>query len=426
MRLRRRSTPAGGPEWCSPVRRLSDLARLDVDGLVTEAIERSIHDDGEGGLQVAAYLGDDLIVDTWGGLADETTRRKVGGDTLFNIFSVTKALTVTALHVLAQRGHIEYEAKIARYWPEFATHGKGTATVRHALCHRAGIPQMPAGCTMGRMCDWDGMVTSIADLAPLYPPGTMSAYHAYTFGWIIGELVQRTDPLGRRIDRFILEEICQPLGIRDFWMGIPPELEMRIARLRDETVHVPLNADISKLPLVQRVALLAIPNEVSTTPEHFMQPAVKAAWLPGMGGIADARSIARFFAMLANGGRLGDVRLLSDARVRSFCQRRPRVEGDELDLDDMVVGQGGFHLPSPPGQRTYYHVLGSRSPILAHAGTGKQVGWPQLDTGLAVAILHNRLSSAAPDPASDPLVPIARAVRKAAAITAGRPATSRQ
>jgi CubicO group peptidase (beta-lactamase class C family) len=112
-----------------------------------QAIDKTIRENGEVGMQVTVYQDGQPVVDAWGGIADETTGRKVDGATLFPSFSVIKATTATALHIQAERGLIEYEKPIAEYWPEFAANGKATATIRDALSHRLGIPYMPEGVT---------------------------------------------------------------------------------------------------------------------------------------------------------------------------------------------------------------------------------------------------------------------------------------
>ncbi|MDB6103155.1 MAG: beta-lactamase, partial [Gammaproteobacteria bacterium] len=152
------------------------------------------------------------------------------GDTLFNVYSVTKAVAAVALHIQADRGLIDYTAPVTRYWPEYGAHGKGATTVRDVLTHRACVPQMPAEVTPERMCNWDWMARAIAALEPIAPPGSKTLYLSMTFGWMVGELVRRTDPAHRSLGRFIREEIATPLGITDLWVGIPDSAEVRIAR----------------------------------------------------------------------------------------------------------------------------------------------------------------------------------------------------
>src|SRR5882762_7938116 len=233
--------------------------KADGEERIAEALHRVVDDLGEIGVQVAAYHGSELIVDAGAGLADEGTGRSVGPDTVFNIFSITKAVIATAVHMLAERGHIEYQAPVARYWPEFAANGKADALVIHALSHRIGLPEMPPGVTIERMCDWDDMVASIAAMAPTLPIGRKTPYHGYTFGWIVGELVRRGDPQGRRVDRFVADEICAPLGIDGLWLGIPPHVNSRVAIMRDDIERTSAEMDPVTLTPAQRVLLKAIP-----------------------------------------------------------------------------------------------------------------------------------------------------------------------
>src|SRR5262245_63540829 len=151
--------------------------------IVQRAVDAAIRDGGEIGLQVAAYVNGELVVDAWAGLADETTGRRVDGDTLFPVFSVTKAVTAVALHLQAERDLVDYAMPIAYYWPEFGAHGKDKATVYDALTHQLSVPIMPLGVTPELMCDWNWMVQRIADMRPLFEPGTKSAYMSYTWGW---------------------------------------------------------------------------------------------------------------------------------------------------------------------------------------------------------------------------------------------------
>jgi CubicO group peptidase (beta-lactamase class C family) len=145
------------------------------NSMVQEAVDAAIRERGEIGLQVAAYVEGKHVIDVWGGLADATTGRKVDADTLFPVFSVTKAVTAVALHIQAERGLVDYAMPIAHYWPEFGVHGKDKATVYDALTHRLGVPIMPLGVTPELMCDWDWMVQRLADMHPLFEPGTKAA-----------------------------------------------------------------------------------------------------------------------------------------------------------------------------------------------------------------------------------------------------------
>src|SRR5262249_55092118 len=146
--------------------------------------------------------------------------RQVDRSTVFPIFSVTKAATLMALHIQAERGFIEYDTPLAFYWPEYGTKGKDQITVRHVLTHRAGVPQMPSDITPDGLGDWDWITDRLADVEPRFRPDTRNTYLSYSFGWLLGELVRRTDPHGRSFSQFVDDEICQPLGVDSFWIGI--------------------------------------------------------------------------------------------------------------------------------------------------------------------------------------------------------------
>lgn len=283
--------------------------RSDLVAPFKEAVERCIHDGGEVGIQLAIYTGSNLVVDVWAGIADVTDRREVTASTLFPTFSVIKAVTVTALHMQAERGLVEYDAPVAHYWPEFAANGKGKVTIRNVLHHRSGVWQMPETVTPETMSDYNWMIDQIARLPLMFDPGTRNGYMSYTFGWIVAELVRRTDPQLRPFGLFVQEEIVRPLGIDDLWIGISASAHSRVARLID----IPARQIPPGSP-----GLRAVPPQVGTREEVFGRKDVRQACIPGAGGLATARSVARFFAMLANGGALDGVRLLSTGRVKTF------------------------------------------------------------------------------------------------------------
>ena len=382
------------------------MARSDplaANAAVQRAIAAAIASGREIGLQVAAYHHGKLVVDAWGGVADPATGRPVDGDTLFNVYSVTKAVAATAVHMLVDRGQLDYDAPVADYWPQYAAHGKGKTTVRDVLTHRAGIPQMPDRVTPERMCDWHWMVRAIADLPPLAPPGGTTMYQSMTFGWILGELVRRADPQHRSLGRFVREEIAQPLGIADLWIGIPDEVEPRIARQVDAMVPVPPE-------YLPPLFLASMPAAVALTPPIFERPDVRRAEVAGVGGIFTARGEARFWAMLAGGGELDGVRLLSKELVATL--NTPRANSDEPDPVmfgfpiPITIGGYWFGGEQPP-------VCSVKSPrAICHPGQGGSIGWADPDSQLAVAICHNRLFNPATRE-EDAILPIAEAIREA-------------
>jgi CubicO group peptidase (beta-lactamase class C family) len=353
---------------------------------VQALLDRLVAEGREIGVQVAAYRGDELVVDAFAGVADPAAGKAVSGETLFNAFSVAKALTATALHIQAERGLVDYDAPLSRYWPEFTGEGREKVTVRHVLTHRSGMMRMPPDVTPEQMCDWDHMIQAFARMAPPFAPGSASGYQSMSFGWLIAEVVRRTDPRKRDFGRFVRDEIAGPLQAPDLWLGIPDSEQGRVAIMDDQAVTVgPPGTPYRE----------TTPRQVELLPEPFGRPEVRRACIPGVGSIFTARSAARLFAMLAGGGQLDGVRLLSPERVTSFSERRERF--DELDAyfgDRAVpIGLGGYWLGGTDMVSARY----ARNPrALCHPGMGGSFAYADPDAKLAVAFCHNRLCDFSP------------------------------
>lgn len=338
--------------------------------------------EGERNLQVAACLHGDLIVEAAIGRPDA----------VFPVFSVGKGVVALAIAVQASRGLLDLDAPIADVWPQYGAAGKRGITVRQVLCHRAGVPQLPANLTPADLADWDSIVDGLASLTPLYEPGAVNAYHSYSFGWILGELVRRTDVQGRSFAAFVREELCEPLRADAFWFGVPRDVERRVA-----TLDYP---DPPPEPAADAPVHRAVPPALALGPTVYNQAAVHRASIPATGAIADARSLARLFAVWAGNGAVGDVRLLEPGAVRACLTPRPGSGQPDLTYGmPLPVGVGGLWIEAPgvaPGRT-----------VLAHPGAGSSIAWAELGLGLSVAICHDRMT-ARPGPS---FLAIANAVR---------------
>lgn len=373
----------------------------DANQAVQALLEELTGDGTELGLQAVAYHNGEIAIDAFAGTADRATGRPVDGDTLFTSFSTTKGITATCMHLLAERGQLDYDAPIVRYWPEFGANGKQKATVRDALTHRAGVPQMPPGATPEDLCDWDGICAAIAALPPLWEPGTGTGYHAYTFGWILGEILRRID--GRPIGAFVQEEICAPLNAPDLYVGIPDAVEARVATL--ENAPPPEGAP---QPPADALIFLAIPPQLGTGGAVFNRADVRRAAIPAAGGIMNARSLARHYAALI--GEVDGVRLLPAERI-AIATALQTSEQDRVIGFPVRKGLGYF-LGGP------LSPMSERESAFGHPGAGGSIGFADPEQGLAVGITKNTMRNSL-DPTQATAYRVAQRIREALGIPSG-------
>jgi CubicO group peptidase (beta-lactamase class C family) len=324
----------------------------------------------ETGLQVAAYHRGELVVDAWAGVIDETTRQPVDTGSLFTVYSVSKGVTAIALHLLTERGKLDYDDPIAKHWPEFAANGKRGVLIRHALTHTAGLPKLPPGTGADEVLDWPAMCDRMAAEAPLWAPGERLCYHALTYGWIVGGVVERVD--GRPFARVVEEELARPLGLDGLFFGVPNgELE-RAATMREapELLDQPPGA----------IPDIAPPGSLSDA--QMNRPAVRRACLPAYGLCANARSLAKLYASLIGDGVDG-VRLLPAERVRAASELQ--VAADDASSGMPLRFALGFGLGGPDS------AIGPRLTAFGHGGYGGAHGYADPEFGLAVGLTKNRL-----------------------------------
>ena len=343
------------------------------------------------GAGVSVYRHGRKVVDVWGGLADEDAGTPWQADTMALSYSTTKGLAATCLHILADRGLVDYAAPVAHYWPDFARHGKEKITVYHVLTHQAGIPQVPEGLHGADLFDWERVIHGIEGEAPIWEPGTDSGYHALTFGFLVGEIVRRVS--GKRIGTFLHDEVTRPLGIDDeMYIGAPESAEPKIAKLKSRIVVTPEliaqyqasqangNSLISRAMGMRQGEMMAGQGE-----NHFDTPAGHRAEVPAANGIMTARALARMYACLADYGELGGVRILGEERVRTMSQRQTNRP------DRVIIVPVGFALGYMTGG-TEGWPQGPRVTSFGHAGFGGSIGYCDPEIGMAFGFTTNALS----------------------------------
>ncbi|MGI8911456.1 MAG: serine hydrolase domain-containing protein [Rubrobacteraceae bacterium] len=331
----------------------------------------------ERGLQVAVYRQGELIVDAVSGVANHETGRPVTSDTPFYTYSTGKGATATVAHVLAERGLFGYDTPIVELWPEFGAHGKEAATVRHALTHTVGVPGIPADTTPEDLCDWDKMCAVIADAEPWWEPGTKTAYHAYTFGYIVGEIVRRAT--GKAISQVLREDVAGPLGVADvLYFGLPEAELGRLARLEDAAGSAEFLAAMPDDSPFFKWG----PRATFPTADFGNRPDVLMADIPA-GGKMSARAVARMYAALM--AEVDGVRLLSPARLREVSAVAFSGVDQIMEFPSTwALGYSIGRIGTDPQETPTVFGMGGAGGSYAYADTA---------TGTAFALTKNRLTA---------------------------------
>jgi CubicO group peptidase (beta-lactamase class C family) len=288
-------------------------------------------DDGDTGASVAVFVDGEPVVDVWGGFADAARTIPWQPDTVTNVWSVTKTMTALCALVLADRGDLDLDAPVDRYWPEFAAAGKEKVLVRHLLAHTAGLPDWDG--PIRDLYDWPSATARLAAQAPQWEPGSAAGYHSLTQGFLVGEVVRRIT--GRTIGEFFAEEVAGPLGA-DFSIGLPAEHDHRVAL----TVPPP-SRDEDYAASAPGSSAAAVPG-TAVRVRDGNSVAWRRAQIPAASGFGNARSVALVQSVMACGGAVRGVRLLSQAGCDRA--REEQFNGEDRRLGMSVRWGLGYGL----------------------------------------------------------------------------------
>ena len=352
---------------------------------VAEAFERNFSDLGEYGASVCIRRGGHVVVDLWGGAAQDGSPWQ--RDTICTVYSCTKAATAVCLHLLASRSLVDLDRPVATYWPEFAQAGKDAITLRMLLDHSAGLPALRAPLKPDCLLDWDYMTDQLARVEPFWEPGTRVGYHAITFGFLVGEVIRRVS--GQTPGRFFRDAVARPLGL-DFSIGLDPGDLERVAPIipyrpgPEERAGAFLSAAMQP-GTIQNLFLF---NSGTWAATGVNTPEGMAAEIPAANGVSNARGLAGLFdALLGGGAALG----LQDTATATFAQASSASHRDATLLTPTRFGPG-FMLsmgrqPGPGGVQSL--ALGRQA--FGHVGMGGSVGFADPECGLAFGYAMNRL-----------------------------------
>jgi len=318
--------------------------------------------------------------------------------------STTKGIASTLIHIMADRGLLEYDAPVARYWPEFGQAGKQGITLRNVLAHQSGlyhIRQMIDDAS--RMLDWEYMVEAIERAEPVHPPGERTGYHGLTYGFLVGEILQRVT--GKPFPELVQHELVEPLGLDGLYIGAPDGVLDRAAELiwpdrlprpepgawqasrrPEDIAHAGaswlrgamlryMKLDLDLVSILDALA----PRGISAF-DFGAEDTLRVA-IPAANGLFTARSLARVYAALSKGGELDGVRLVSRATLAEATQRQRRTKALAVIPFDMRW-RLGYH--------GIFTTLGVPRHAFGHFGFGGSGGWADPSRELAVALIVNR------------------------------------
>jgi CubicO group peptidase (beta-lactamase class C family) len=368
---------------------------LHPDFIEVESTLRDLLRAYPGGAAVCVYHRGECVADLWGGCSDEqgTPWRS---DTMAPSFSTTKGVAATLLHIFHDRGLIDYDARVAEYWPGFGQAGKAEITVRQVLAHQSGLYHIRQMIDrVERMLDWDHMVRVIERTPPVHPPGARTGYHGLTFGFLVGEIVQRVS--GRKFSALVQSEIARPMKLDGLYIGAPKRAVARAASLivspRTRTLggagvghHVEryvstVSTLLRRLGIDSDLGSLfdaLAPRGISSF--DFGSSETLRAAIPAANGLFTARSLARLYALMANGGELDGVRLMSEQTVQeATTQQRGTGRHSVIPFD--MRWRLGYH--------GVFTTRGVPRRAFGHFGFGGSGAWADPGRKLAVALIVN-------------------------------------
>jgi len=352
---------------------------------VRSEFERNFAGRGEIGAAVAAYWRGEKVVDLWGGHRSPDSDAPWNRDTMVVVMSTTKGLAAMTLAIANARGWLDYDAAVARYWPEFAQNGKAAITVRQLLGHEAGLVLLDEKLSLEKLLDLDYVAGVLARQKPAWPPGTRHGYHTLTIGLYMQELIRRADPAHRTLGRFFREEIAVPLGL-DFYIGLPASMPaervatMKLLSARRGLLALRYTPPAVTLKMITPGSLLRR-TFLGANPDWHDRRWLELE-MPAGNGVGTARSIARAYSALAEGGAEIGITPETFARITAPpVVARPK---------DEVMGVPSYFSLGfmRPGPSVWF---GSSQRALGAPGAGGSFAFADPDARLGYAYVMNKM-----------------------------------
>ena len=329
--------------------------------------------DLELGARFSVCIKGEPVIDLMAGFSDLAKTQAVGPETLFPVFSSTKAVAALMMARAVDAGRIRYDQPVADLWPEFGQAGKGAITVAQLLSHQAGLPGFDEPTDPDLWYDREAVLARLAAQAPMWEPGTASGYHPITVGYMVGELFRRAD--GRTLGRALREDLAAPFGL-DVWIGLPDAEHGRVAQVRKPTAL----PDLGELTDVRKAAFL---NRGASVGRRDA-PDWRRAEIPSANGHATSLGLARLMAVVANGGVLDREPVLSPQTVAELT--KSRISGPDRVLPFDLSWAAGLL------RNDGHAIFGPGRQAVGHYGWGGSVAMADPETGVSASYVMNRQS----------------------------------
>ena len=345
----------------------------------------------EVGAALSVWKDGSEIINLHAGYRDALREQPWGSDTLVLIWSATKGMASACALRAMERADVDLETEVAEFWPEFAAAGKARVTVGDVLSHRAGLGALDAADLS--ILDREAVILAIEKQAPLWKPEDGPGYGPRTFGCIVDEIVRRLTggvPLGD----YWRHEFADPLGL-DLWIGLPMMMHERVATMfaaragaqEEKTAFLEAFADPSSLT---RLAFSS-PGGLQAA-SNMNVPAVRSASIPSMGGIGTASALAKFYAMLALGGRWNGRTYLGE-RAAGWMTARQSQGFDKVLKIETAFSAGFMMDPVDAGGQKIRSVLGPSLAAFGHPGAGGSLGFADPENGIGFGYVMNQMES---------------------------------
>jgi len=334
-------------------------------GAVRVALAETL-DDADVGASAAVFVDGEVVADLWGGYKDAKRTEPWEQDTITNVWSTTKTMVALTTLILADRGDLDLDAPVARYWPEFAAAGKERVLIKHLLSHTAGLPEFDPPVAIADLFDWDKATGRLAQQAPRWEPGMLAGYHSITQGFLVGEVVRRVT--GQSLAAYFADRIAGPLGA-DFHFTLPAELDQRFT-----PVLAPPDSPDGDLVAAPPGDQTPSATEGGIRISEGNSVAWRRAEILSGSGYGNARSVAAVQSVLACGGEVNGLRLLTKAGCELARQEQYRGV-DQLLGRSVRYGMG----------------YGLFDPACGWGGWGGSLVMVDLDARMSVAYVMNQM-----------------------------------